>query len=90
MYTCTCPRPLLPARTAITPTERSLVVYRDQLPNASETYIRAPGETVRRYQSRCVCMRRISGLHLPRERVIVLNPGTGAVDCVRSRSRLQA
>jgi glycosyltransferase involved in cell wall biosynthesis len=64
------------ARDDTAPSARPIVaVYRDRLLIRSETYIRTQGETLRRYRSHYVCMRRVAGLELPDERVTVLNRG---------------
>lgn len=64
------------APNAAAPAPRPTVaVYRNTLLSASETYIRTQGETLHRYRSHYVCMRRIAGLELPDERVTVLNRG---------------
>ena len=53
----------------------TVAVYRDRLLIASETYIRTQGESLSRYRSHYVCMRRVRGLELPDERVLALNRG---------------
>lgn len=63
-------------------TSRAVVaVYRDTLLRRTETYIRAQGEAVRRYETHYVGMRRGS-LELPDARTIVLNRG-GALGRIR-------
>jgi glycosyltransferase involved in cell wall biosynthesis len=49
--------------------------YRDVLLRGTETYIRTQGEAMSRYRSHYVGMRRVSGLDLPDDRVLVLNRG---------------
>jgi glycosyltransferase involved in cell wall biosynthesis len=52
-----------------------VAVYRDHLLVASETYIRAQAETLGRYRSHYVCMKRVAGLEIPSERTLTLNRG---------------
>jgi colanic acid/amylovoran biosynthesis glycosyltransferase len=65
--------------------ERPVVaVYRDDLFRASETYIPAQGESVRRYRSHYVCMHHVRALDVACGRTAVLNEG-GRVNAVRER-----
>lgn len=52
-----------------------VIVYRDHLLPASETFIRAQGEGLRHFQPFYVGLRSEDGLALPRERTYILNHG---------------
>lgn len=70
------PIPTPDALGALTPDERPLVaIYRDWLFKATEPYIPAQADALRRYQSQYLCMSHTHALKIPRERAVVLNNG---------------
>jgi colanic acid/amylovoran biosynthesis glycosyltransferase len=62
-----------------------VAVYSDRLFKASETYIPAQGESVRRYRSHYVCMHHVAGLDVGHGRTSVLNDGGGRINDTHER-----
>lgn len=57
------------------PEKSAVVVYRDRLLPASETFVSAQAESLRSFVPYYVGSRRVQGLSLPKERTLVVNQG---------------
>jgi len=54
----------------------NLIIYRDHLLYPSETFIKAQGERIERFTAFYAGSRRVSGIDLPQDRVLIQNDGT--------------